>query len=201
MPFRKYVAIFVVELFLSIAVFIFILYGGYHWCDYIAVPSSKELSTRFIYTLRCSIPMVLCLFFAISGVVFRRATNPKLASPLFGNEDLIQVDKNFLQNTLEQLCLSLPLLLIATTYFDCPQLMKLFPIYSLLFVIGRLFFRIGYGIHSAYRSFGMLINIYCNWCLIGLLLYLVYTKGMMYGLGNVVYPMPEEGGSTSKMEL
>lgn len=132
--------------------------------------------------------MLLTLAFAVMTVSNKRGSNPKLINPLLGNDGLMQVDKNYLQNTLEQLCISLPLLVIATTYFDTHQLITIVPLYSLLFVTARVLFRIGYGLGPQYRSLGMLTNIISTWLLICFLVYLMYTKGLMYGLGSVAYP-------------
>lgn len=112
----------------------------------------------------------------------------------------MQVDKNFLQNSLEQLFLSFPILLIATAYFDTPEMMKIIPLYSFTFIFGRVAFRVGYGLGPKYRSMGMITNLVSFWILVTIVVYLMFTKGLVYGLGDVVYPL----GSTipvSKEEL
>ena len=196
---EKIKRVFLIEVVLAnVFVFIF-MYGGYYWTNFIPVPASMTFSTRLSYTLRCSLPMVLVLGFAVMAVIGRRVTNPKLANPLSGNDVIMQVDKNFLQNTLEQLSLSFPTLLIATAYFDTPEIMKIIPLYSFTFVFGRVAFRVGYGLGPKYRSMGMITNLLSFWILVAIVAYLMFTKGLVYGLGDVVYPLGST--SVSKEEL
>ena len=196
---EKIKRVFLIEVVLAnVFVFIF-MYGGYYWTNFIPVPASMTFSTRLSYTLRCSLPMVLVLGFAVMAVIGRRVTNPKLANPLSGNDVIMQVDKNFLQNTLEQLSLSFPTLLIATAYFDTPEIMKIIPLYSFTFVFGRVAFRVGYGLGPKYRSMGMITNLLSFWILVTIVAYLMFTKGLVYGLGDLVYPLGTT--SASKEEL
>uniref|UniRef100_A0A1X7VNY2 Uncharacterized protein n=1 Tax=Amphimedon queenslandica TaxID=400682 RepID=A0A1X7VNY2_AMPQE len=192
--------LFLIEVVLAnVFVFVF-MYGGYYWTNFIPVPASMAFSTRISYTLRCSLPMVLVLGFAVIAVIRKRVMNPKLSNPLSGNDMIMQVDKNFLQNTLEQLSLSFPTLLIATAYFDTPEMLKIIPLYSFTFVFGRVAFRVGYGLGPKYRSMGIITNLVSFWILVTIVAYLMFAKGLVYGLGDVVYPL----GSTvsgSKEEL
>lgn len=181
--------VFVIELVLAVAVTFLVMYGGYYWTNFVAVPASADISPRLYYTLRCCFPTVMPLGFAIMNVIGKRVFNPKLANPLYGNDGIMQVEKNFLQNSLEQFCLSVPVLFVAATYFDTPQLMKIIPLYSFTFVLGRIAFRIGYGIGPQYRSLGILINQFSFWILVTIVVYLMFTKGFNYGLGDIVYPI------------
>ena len=77
--------------------------------------------------------MFITLLFAVS---FHRFINRKVVgNPLVGNDHLIQIDNNYLQNTLEQTVIAMGVLLVATTYFNEPDLVK---IVVLAFIIGRI---------------------------------------------------------------
>lgn len=67
--------------------------------------------------------------------------------------------------------------------------MKLIPLYTAAFVIGRVLFRIGYGFRSftVYRGFGMNINFGSNYCILAYIVYLMWTKGFMFGLGMPLF--------------
>ena len=170
-----------------------IYYGGYYWCDSIPVPTSTDLAVRLSYTLRCTLPLFITLLFAVYAVSFHRFINRKVVgNPLVGNDHLIQVDKNYLQNTLEQTVIAVGILLVATTYFNEPDLMKIVPIFVLAFIIGRILFRIGYGISPYYRSLGITIT-FVNTSLLAIyVMYLMFTNGFMFDLGDVVYPANKE---------
>ena len=170
-----------------------IYYGGYYWCESIPVPSSTDLVVRLSYTLRCTLPMFITLLFAVFGVAFHRGTNKKVhANPLAGNDHLIQVDKNYLQNTLEQTVIAVGVLFVATTYFNEPDLMKIVPIFVLAFIISRILFRIGYGISPYYRLIGIIMTFLNTGLLAIYVMYLMYTQGFMFDLGGVAYPADKD---------
>lgn len=170
-----------------------IYYGGYYWCDCIPVPSSTDLAVRLSYTLRCTLPMFITLLFAVFGVAFHRMTNRKVhGNPLAGNDNLIQVDKNFLQNTLEQTVIAVGVLMVATTYFNEPDLMKIVPIFVLAFIISRILFRIGYGISPSYRALGITITLLNTGLLATYVMYMMFTTGFMFDLGGVAYPADKD---------
>ena len=77
------------------------------------------------------------------------------------NEHLLQTEKNILMNTVEQLLCFLLLMLALTTYLE-PEEMRIIPLHSLAFIVGRVCFAIGYSISPMYRSIGMSVNFYTN---------------------------------------
>ena len=175
-----------------------ILYGGYYFCDCIPVPKSDDFGDKLTYYIRCCVfPCSVALFLAIVAVSIKRGVTPAL-NPLAGKEHFVQLDKNFLTNTMEQIALFLMITLALTTYLDGAE-MKILPLYSIQWVIGRILFRIGFGIHPKYRSFGMLMNLYASApYFICLVAYLVYTRGFMYGIPS---EMAEIRAGTPKTEL
>ena len=105
-------------------------------------------------------------------------------NPLSGHENLFQVEKNYLTNTLEQLAIGLTLMLIIATYTENLQVLRLLLVYSIVFTIGRLLFRIGYrkSHHCAYRETGMSMNYGSTFIMISIVTYYVCTRGLINGL-------------------
>ena len=99
-------------------------------------------------------------------------------------EHHLQTEKNILTNTVEQLLGFLLTVLALITYLE-PLEMRIIPLYSLVFIIGRILFTIGYTISPKCRSLGMLINIHAAFFFIGYTIYLMYLRGFMYGIPTV----------------
>ena len=146
------------------------LYIGYYHCDFIPVPPSTDLIHRLAFALQCTLPMVVVVFVAILMVMNKRGVTTAV-DPLSDNESILQLDKNVLWNTVEQFVVGFSLLLIASTVFKTTEQLKLIPIYSFLFVFGRIAFRVGYGIDPKLRSFGMSMNLHI---VLYMLIYLFY---------------------------
>lgn len=161
-----------------------VLYGGFYWCDCIPVPELSDFGDKMTYYIRCCVfPCGVILTFAVMAVANKRGTSCA-ANPLAGNEDLVLTEKNILTNTVEQTLLFLLITLTLTTYLD-PAEMKIIPLYSLLWIIGRVLFNIGYRIHPKYRSLGMLISLVTTAFFIAVTGYLMCTRGFMYGIVSI----------------
>ena len=65
---------------------------------------------------------------------------------------------------------------------DTPEQMKLISLYTTVFIVGRVLYRIGCGINPGYRSVGMTLNVASSVYIIGFTLYLMYTKGIMHNV-------------------
>lgn len=121
-------------------------YYGYHYGDFI-IPASLSnetvaLDVRLAFGLRCSLPLALCVFFAVAMVGNKRAVSDAV-DPLSGNENIVQIDKNFLANTLEQCVIGFILMLIMASYCETPKELRLLPIFAAVFTVARVVFRIG----------------------------------------------------------
>ena len=112
------------------------------------------------------------LVFAISKVATMRFLG-YAKNPFGGQEKLIQKDKNFLQNTLEQLAVNVLTTGALMTYLEGEE-MRVIPIYSFLFFVGRILYRIGYPDH---RTFGFSMTIFSSTFLSGLALYFMLARG------------------------
>ena len=180
--FRVYIPQLVLALIITVASFYI---GNYHG-DFILLSSgagNMHLSARLAYALCCSLPMLLSLYAGIEVITIQRSVTAA-ANPLAGNEHLIQLHKNYVTNTLEQLFVGLTLMLIVAAYTDSPQVLRLLPVYSVLFTIARIIFWIGYSITHLYRALGMAINFFCNYVMFGMVFYYTLTKGPAAVLGS-----------------
>ena len=166
-------------LYLCLTVVIF--FGGYVYCDSIPVPDASSMSSKLAYTFRCAFLAAICLLVLIQATAMRRGITGAI-NPLAGKEHLVQVDKNVLTNTVEQFLGFFVTIVAFATYVDTPAQLKLIPLYTTAFIVGRVLFRIGYGINPGYRTTGMFINFASTWYIVGFTLYLMFTKGFMYGI-------------------
>ena len=173
--------LYLAESALALLVTVGVLYGGYYMCDSIPTPKSAALEDKLIYLIRwCVFPSSLCLLWAIVAVSNKRGSSTAI-NPLAGKEHLLQVEKNILANTLEQCVLFLMICLVLTTYLEGSEL-RILPVYSFLWVIGRILFAVGYKIHPKYRSVGMLSTFLALSLFFVYIVYLMYTRGFMYGV-------------------
>lgn len=159
---------------------------GYYFGGFILPTENHglDLNFRITYALRCSFPMLLTLFVGILMTSIKRRLSDAV-NPLSGHENLVQIEKNYLTNTVEQLLLGFTLMLITATYADSAQVLRLLSVYSYLFTIGRLLFRVGYRKtnHCAYRETGMSINLGSTLIMIIIVAYYFCVKGVRGGLG------------------
>ena len=197
---KKIIPFFIAQLILATVMTFVIMYGGYYYCPSIPVPKSNDFSEKLIYALRvCAFPAVMTLFLAVGMVSSKRGNGPAL-NPLSGNERHLQVDKNFLSNTVEQLLLFLLFVLVLITYLE-PSEMRIIVFYSTTFVFSRIIFRTGYGVHPKYRSCGILMLFFTHSIIIGMTIYLMYTRGFMYNLPTISFGSNEASQSAGKTEL
>ena len=159
---------------------------GYYFGGFILPTENRglDLNFRISYALRCTFPMLLTLFVGILMTSIKRRLGDAV-NPLSGHENLVQIEKNYLTNTVEQLLLGFTLMLIIATYTDSAQVLRLLLVYSYLFTIGRLLFRVGYrkSNHCAYRETGMSINLGSTLVMTAIVAYYFCVKGVRSGLG------------------
>ena len=177
---RKALPLYLLHTFIALTVTVTILYGGYYHCNSIPIPRSNDFSEKLLYAARyCTFPQAVFLLVAILRVGAKRGSTPAL-NPLAGKEHLLQTEKNVLMNTVEQLLCFLLLVVTLTTYLE-PSEMRIIPLYSLAFIVGRVLFMIGYSFDPKHRSIGMGINFNLSLFFIGYIIYLMYLRGFMYG--------------------
>ena len=168
------IPLFLFQFGLAVATTISIFYGGYYHCLFIPLPDE---ASRAEYTLRWAFPPLLVLLSAILSVGIKRVATPAV-NPLANNEHFVNLEKCFLANTLEQLVVWVLATGILVTYLSREE-MRLVPLYSVAFVIGRVLFRIGYGIDPMKRGWGMWTNLLSTFYVIGFTVYCMYTRGFL----------------------
>ena len=128
---------------------------------------------KFVYTLQWQAFSVLTLLFGVHKVGTMRWSTGKAMDPVHGKgEHLLAFEQKYLQNTLEELVLSVSGQLILSTYLTAPYLTRVIPVLVSLFVVGRVLFYIGYKIDPLKRAVGfsmayfpnVLMLLYCSVC-------------------------------------
>ena len=173
----------------AIAKAVIFFYCGYHYCgEYIPVPVSVDLLTKLTFTVRCIVPALFPMMI-FNAMVRVKRLEFGAEDPLSGRDHFLQLEKNVLTNTMEQFAVFCICAFALVTFVDSQEQMKLIPLYTAAFVIGRVLFRIGYGFQSftVYRGFGMNINFGSNYCILAYIVYLMWTKGFMFGLGMPLF--------------
>lgn len=182
---KNMLPLFTLQAILALCLTVIVLYGGYYYCSWIPEPLTDDFITKLTYTLSCSTFVLgIVLFAMIVNVGLKRSTGPA-RNPLSGAEHLVQREKNILANTLEQIVLFFLLSLSLTVYIT-PSEMRLIPLYTVLFVIARVLFLVGYSIHTDYRGLGIMTNFMANIFVIGLVGYLSIGY-MIFPLGLVLF--------------
>ncbi len=117
--------VFLPQALLGILISTGVLYGGYYHCDCIPVPKSGGFQDKLVYYIRsCVFPSAVVLLLTIMNVANKRG-GVGAANPLAGREHFIQVEKNILMNTMEQMLLFLTVSLALITYLDAAEMNKL----------------------------------------------------------------------------
>ena len=181
-----------------ITVIIFYL-GYYHLQPLLPLPENADFSSKLQYVIYCCI-IPCCMFvLSISSVLMRRR-RASVPNPLGGQEHLVQVEHNIAQNTLEQLTVFLGTTAILATYLVGDEL-KLIPLNSLVFTVGRILFQVGYRIHPKYRGVGVACGFSGQVLILSLCVYFLYTRGVMYGLEERVTQTTPATEGLPKQEL
>lgn len=140
---------------LGLSLVLGVLYGGYHYAPdgALPVPRGGDLPSKMMYTFRCFLFPAVFLWVAISMVGLNR-TKVGAINPLTGNEHLMESSKKRLLNTMEQTTFYVLHAMFLTTLLEREE-MKFILLYTILFVVARVFFWVGYGIHPVYRALGI----------------------------------------------
>ena len=158
-----------------------IFYVGYYYLQpLVPLPENDDFSSKLRHVIYCSIIPCLTFFFAILGIL-RKRLQLKIVNPLSGHDHLLKLEHNFAQNTLEQLTVYLVSTAVLSTYLEGQEL-KLIALSALVFTVGRILFRVGYGVHPKYRGVGVWCFFTCQAIILTLCIYFIYTRGLMYGL-------------------
>jgi len=131
----------------------------------------ESLGARMLFTLKCwAIAMLFCLVSGVEAVAHERLVSPAF-DPLAGFETRrLRVNKQYLQNTLEQSVVFTAAIFGLAAYCPGGAAMRAVVATAVIWVIGRFAFWIGYHRSAAWRGLGapsmalsMLVLIYVAW--------------------------------------
>ena len=100
-------------------------------------------------------------------------------NPLAGREHLMLLGKKRLINTLEQMTIFAMQALCLTFLLEREE-MKVVFLYSLVFVLGRILFWVGYGIDPMYRLLGSLMTLLSCGIVQGIAAYTVFSRHFLF---------------------
>ena len=133
-------------------------------------PSLTDAASRLAYTVQANAFAVIPLLLGILAVGNARFLSEAI-DPTLEKEDLaMQINGRVVNNTLQQFIL----FFVATTALcvnTSSTQMRLIPAATIVFIVARMAFWIGYRIHPLYRAFGMGATGYLN---VGLLAFALW---------------------------
>jgi hypothetical protein len=115
-----------------------------------------DLLARFAFAINCScLAVLLCLLTGIEAVAHERL-HSEAFDPLAGRESLrLKINLRYLQNTVEQLLLFLPGVLGLSFYCSDGSSMRAVAASSVVWIVTRAVFWIGYHVGPQYRVIGL----------------------------------------------
>ena len=146
----------------------------------IPLPSTLGIAERLGYTCKWLLLPGISVLVAVIAVGRKR--HEVGAPPLAGKENLIEVQKNILQNTIEQTSIITCGMLALAASAQTPAQMRFIPVAAILFFLSRMAFKIGYEKNPNYRGFGMITNLFNAAFVYGTTLYLNLRYGLLVGL-------------------
>ena len=163
------------------------LIGLYYGHELLVVPKLRlnqlhlhSLQDRLTFAIRLQLPGLLTLLISVLHVVLVRYRG---GAKLSNSDANLQLARQILSNTLEQLLLSAGSQIILATYLPEDRL-KILPLIAVTFLLGRLTFLIGYLVAPHWRSFGFVLTIIPTIGALGYDLYFLTTLGLVSRLAS-----------------
>jgi len=137
---------------------------------YLNINISGKINIFQMSTYWHKLEFVLCyqtlgiswILFNMFYVISKRCKSEAI-NPLSGNEELTQMARNIMSNSLEQFIMSSFAQVISISFVEATILIKIIPLINFLFIFGRVTFFLGY---PKYRTFGFLCTAIPNTLLI-----------------------------------
>jgi hypothetical protein len=137
---------------------------------YLNINISGKINIFQMSTYWHKLEFVLCyqtlgiswILFNMFYVISKRCKSEAI-NPMSGNEELTQMARNIMSNSLEQFIMSSFAQIISISFVEANILIKIIPLINFLFIFGRLTFFLGY---PKYRTFGFLCTAIPNTLLI-----------------------------------
>ena len=136
-----------------------------------ANPALSDLASRLAYTLQADAFAVLPLLFSILAVGNSRFLSEAIDPTLHKESQAMEVTGRVVDNTLQQFLIYLVGTLALAAGLTADE-MRVIPAATIVFVVARVAFWIGYRIHPLYRAFGFASTAYLN---IGILAFAFWT--------------------------
>jgi hypothetical protein len=143
-----------------------------------------SIGDRLAFTLRHQLPSVVIVVLSLLHVSLLRLSSLAI-NPLSGNEHHVEKASRILQNTVEQFLLTLVNQLILATHLPESHL-KLIPLITVSFVLGRVLFTAGYLRAPVYRTLGFNLTFLPTLAAVGYNIYFTWTNGYHHHLGGGV---------------
>lgn len=165
------------------------LAGIYYAWETVVVPRLRlnhlhvhSFADRIAFTLRHQLPGLVAIAASLIHVSLSRLLTLAI-NPFSGNEHVIEKANRILVNTIEHFILNAGNQLILATYLPENQL-KLIPLLSATFFVGRLAFAIGYLKSPLYRTVGFQLTVVPTLAALGYNIYFAATLGYTHHLGG-----------------
>jgi hypothetical protein len=128
------------------------------WLLAYMIPPLKGMDTldaRMLFTLKCfCVAVLFCLVTGVESVAHERLFSPAF-DPLLGFETRrLRINKQYLQNTLEQIVVFGAALFGLAAYSSDGYMMRIILATTVLWVLARFAFWLGYHHSAAFRGFG-----------------------------------------------
>ncbi|CAF1200653.1 unnamed protein product [Adineta ricciae] len=174
---RTVVPLMIVSITITIVLLTMALFDKLPWTTTIEnYTKTFSLEKRLIFTIQLLFIDCFALLFAIFAVIARRITSVAINPLDPKGQVLVEQRQRILQNTLEQLVVKVILSFTLCTVLQSNEL-TLLPVFTLLFIFGRLTFALGY---PKYRSFGFLMNLSSTIFILGLISYRLFISGIIF---------------------
>jgi len=129
-------------------------------------PALGDLASRLAYALRAAAFAVLPLLVGIIAVGNGRFLSEAIDPTLHRENTAMEVNGRVVDNTLQQLLIFLVGTLALSAGLTADE-MRAIPAVTIVFVVARTAFWIGYRIHPLYRAFGFAATMYLNFGILG----------------------------------
>lgn len=116
----------------------------------------STFSSKLEFTARYWILGLLWLYFSLHFVVMKRITS-RATNPLAGHENLVEAQVKIFTNSVEQFVISVVGQVTLITFLESEKIISIIPLINVLYLIGRIFFWIGY---PKFRAFGMTVTMF-----------------------------------------
>lgn len=110
------------------------------------VPNMTEPLARLIFAFKCwGLATLFCLILGINAVAYERFGSSSFVSALGDGESLrLRINQRYLQQTIEQMLVFMPGLLMLAIYCDTSEAMRLVEVATFMWMAARLVFWLNY---------------------------------------------------------